>query len=63
MAGALRQFTARYLAPGARVELIAPAGPFDQADFARGVERLRGRYDVHFDASIFERQGYFAGGR
>jgi muramoyltetrapeptide carboxypeptidase len=58
---ASRQFTHRYLAPGARVELIAPAGPFDKDEFERGVLRLQQHYDVHYTPGIFERQGYLAG--
>jgi muramoyltetrapeptide carboxypeptidase len=61
MPAAPRQFTQRYLAPGARVALVAPAGPFDVADFERGVARLSRHFDVHYDPGIFERQGYLAG--
>jgi muramoyltetrapeptide carboxypeptidase len=61
MAVAPRQFIHRYLAAGARVELIAPAGPFDITEFEAGVARLRRHYDVHYGPSIFDRQGYFAG--
>lgn len=49
------------LTPGARVRLIAPSGPFAHADFERGVERLRRRYDVQYDPGILERSGYLAG--
>ncbi|HEY2735229.1 MAG TPA: LD-carboxypeptidase [Polyangiales bacterium] len=56
-----RHFIERYVAPGAKIALIAPAGPFDRADFARGLARLRSHYDVHHDESIFDRDGYFAG--
>lgn len=54
-------FRGRYLGPGARVRLVAPASPFDVADFQRGVALLRERYDVVFDPDIIERRGYFAG--
>jgi muramoyltetrapeptide carboxypeptidase len=40
---------------------VAPASPFDANALRRGVERLRERYEVSVDASIFERTGYFAG--
>lgn len=49
------------LRPGSRIRLIAPAGPFPLEDFERGLAALRARYDVHFDPSIVERSGYFAG--
>jgi muramoyltetrapeptide carboxypeptidase len=61
MSLASRQFTHRYLAPGARVELIAPAGPFDKDEFERGALRLAQHYDVRYSPAIFERQGYLAG--
>jgi muramoyltetrapeptide carboxypeptidase len=61
MPAAPRQFAQRYLAAGARVALVAPAGPFDVADFELGVARLSKHYDVHYDPGIFERQGYLAG--
>jgi muramoyltetrapeptide carboxypeptidase len=44
-----------------RIQVVAPAGPFDAADFARGVERLRARYDVRHDPAILDRTGYLAG--
>jgi muramoyltetrapeptide carboxypeptidase len=56
-----RQFTQRYLAPGARIQLIAPAGPFDVNAFEQGVTRLRRRYDVNYEPEIIARQGYLAG--
>lgn len=51
----------RPLAPGARVQLIAPASPFDVAAFEQGVIRLRRRYEVDFDPEITTRRGFFAG--
>lgn len=44
-----------------RIQVVAPSGPFDLADFERGLSRLRARYDVRHDASILERTGYLAG--
>jgi len=57
----LSEFTRRKLAPGARVRLIAPAGPFDVAAFEAGVERLRRFYDVRYTEDILTRTGYLAG--
>jgi muramoyltetrapeptide carboxypeptidase len=55
------RFRMHRLRPGARIQVVAPAGPFDQVEFERGVERLRRRYDVYYAPSIAEREGYFAG--
>jgi muramoyltetrapeptide carboxypeptidase len=49
------------LGPGARIVVIAPAGPCDRALVFRGLGWLSERYRVEFDAGIFERQGYLAG--
>lgn len=54
-------FLRRVLSPGSRLALLAPSGPFDVDSFERGVERLRTRYEVRYDESIFARRGYFAG--
>jgi muramoyltetrapeptide carboxypeptidase len=54
-------FQQRDLAPGARIQLIAPAGPFDVNAFERGAARLGRRYDVRFDPTILERTGFLAG--
>jgi muramoyltetrapeptide carboxypeptidase len=56
-----RQFPPRSLAPGARIALIAPASPFDRAEFELGLARLRQRYDVQHRPDIFEQRGYLAG--
>jgi muramoyltetrapeptide carboxypeptidase len=50
-----------WLAPGARIAVVAPASPFDAASFELGMVRLRDRYLVDHDASILDRRGYFAG--
>ncbi len=52
----------RPVGPGSRVGLVAPASPFDRADFEKGVAELR-RLDFEpvFDERIFERRGYVAG--
>ena len=49
------------MAPGARVGVVAPAGPFDTSDFERGIARLRSRYDVQYQPDVIARSGYFAG--
>lgn len=54
-------FSYRPLGPGARIQLVAPSGPFDAPDFARGVERLRARYDVSYEPAILSREGFLAG--
>jgi len=48
--------------PGSRIGLVAPASPFNQADFEKGLEELRrlGFVPV-FDERLFERRGYIAG--
>ena len=38
-----------------------PASPFPKDDFRAGIARLRERYTVTFDPSIFERDAYLAG--
>jgi muramoyltetrapeptide carboxypeptidase len=50
-----------HLRPGQVIQVIAPSSPFDAADFERGVERLRTRYDVRYDPSLLDRRGYLAG--
>lgn len=49
------------LGPGARLRVVAPSGPFDVTAFERGVERLRARYEVVYDPTIVEREGFLAG--
>lgn len=50
------------LAAGAKVRIVAPSGPFDEAPFERGVELLAGRYAVEWDPSVLGRRvGYLAG--
>jgi muramoyltetrapeptide carboxypeptidase len=49
------------LAPGARLAVIAPAGPCDRALVLRGIGWLGERYRVRFDPGIFAREGYLAG--
>lgn len=61
MQSTLDAFQTAWLAPGARVRVVAPSSPFDVSEFQRGVERLKSRYDVSYDPSITRRRGYFAG--
>jgi muramoyltetrapeptide carboxypeptidase len=49
------------LGNGARVAVIAPAGPCDRALVLRGLGWLSEHYRVEFDSGIFEREGYLAG--
>ena len=56
-----REFKQRYLAPGACIQLVAPAGPFHSADFERGVAMLQRYYEVQYEPEIVARQGYLAG--
>lgn len=49
------------LAPGARIALVAPSGPFDRQGLEHAAQRLRARYDVRYALGIFERKGYLAG--
>lgn len=51
----------RPVAPGARLAIVAPAGPFDGEAFAKGVAWLEQRYEIIHDEDIFEQSGYFAG--
>jgi muramoyltetrapeptide carboxypeptidase len=54
-------FRIHRLRPGARIQVVAPAGPFDGDEFERGVVRLRARYDVRYEPEIHQRTGYLAG--
>ena len=49
------------IAPGARIAVIAPSGPFDREKFELGLSVLRSRYDVEMRADIYTREGYLAG--
>jgi muramoyltetrapeptide carboxypeptidase len=52
----------RALTPGARLAVVAPASPFEQDEFAAGLDEIRqlGFVPVH-DARVFARRGYVAG--
>lgn len=52
----------RAAGPGSRVRLLAPASPFDRADFDAGIRELeRLGFVPVYDDRIFERQMYVAG--
>jgi muramoyltetrapeptide carboxypeptidase len=60
MSGALRK--PKPLQPGARITLVAPASPFDRAQFEAGVAELRALgFEPAWDESVFARAGYVAG--
>jgi muramoyltetrapeptide carboxypeptidase len=47
---------------GSRVALVAPASPFDRAEFDRGVQEIRRLgLDPVWDEDVFERQAFTAG--
>ena len=47
---------------GSRVAVVAPASPFDRADFDRGVDELRRLgLDPVYDDRVFAKQGFVAG--
>ena len=52
----------RALAPGSRLAVVAPASPFERAEFDAGIEEIRrlGFVPV-FDESVFARRAYVAG--
>jgi muramoyltetrapeptide carboxypeptidase len=49
------------LQPGARVAVVAPAGPVPREDFAAGAAILGARYLLVHDERIFARSGFLAG--
>ncbi len=49
------------LRPGAHVRVLAPASPFPEEPFARGLAALRERYHVSLGASLRARDAYLAG--
>ncbi len=52
----------RALRPGDRVALVAPASPFDRAEFDRGVAEIRALgFEPAYDDRVFERRAYVAG--
>ena len=57
----LRFVKPRALAPGDRVAVVAPAGPFDRESLDAGLRVLAGRYDVAWDRGLLSRARYLAG--
>jgi muramoyltetrapeptide carboxypeptidase len=52
----------RALAPGDRLEVVAPASPFDRDGFARGIDEIRRLgFTPVYDDSVFAHGGYIAG--
>ena len=51
----------RPVTEGSRLAIVAPAGPFDQEAFRKGVAWLRERYEISHSPEIFSTEGYFAG--
>ena len=51
----------RPLRPGARVTVVAPAGPFERAALEAGLAVLAARYSVHLAPELLARQRYLAG--
>ncbi len=49
------------LAPGDRIALIAPSGPFDHAEFRAGAELLATRYAPSWQPDVFASERYLAG--
>jgi muramoyltetrapeptide carboxypeptidase len=47
--------------PGDRVAVVAPASAFDRAAFETGLALIGARYEVEYDAGLFERRRYLAG--
>ena len=52
---------AREVKKGSVLAVVAPSGPFNAESFEKGIEWLRGRYEVRFDEGIYEKAGYLAG--
>ncbi|HEX4461331.1 MAG TPA: LD-carboxypeptidase, partial [Polyangia bacterium] len=49
------------IGPGARVAVVAPAGPVPREPFAAGAAILGARYQLVHDERIFTRDGFLAG--
>jgi len=50
------------LAPGDRLAVVAPASPFERAEFDRGIEEIRRLgFEPVYDDSVFARESYAAG--
>jgi muramoyltetrapeptide carboxypeptidase len=51
----------RPVSKGSRLAIIAPAGPFNEESFARGITWLSERYEVSYRPDITSKTGYLAG--
>ncbi|MDF1737532.1 MAG: LD-carboxypeptidase [Verrucomicrobiales bacterium] len=51
----------RSVSEGSTLAIVAPAGPFDEEAFRKGVEWLELRYNLTFSSDIFSKSGYLAG--
>jgi muramoyltetrapeptide carboxypeptidase len=51
----------RPVAPGSRIAVVAPAGPFNEESFGKGIAWLSTRYEVRYRPDIFSKAGYLAG--
>jgi len=51
----------RTVSEGSTLAIVAPAGPFDDDAFQKGVLWLEQRYDLTFSSDIFSKSGYLAG--
>jgi muramoyltetrapeptide carboxypeptidase len=51
----------RPVGAGSRVAIVAPAGPFNEESFEKGIAWLSTRYEVRHRSDIFSKAGYLAG--
>lgn len=51
----------RPVSEGSKLAIVAPAGPFSETAFKKGVAWLEQRYEVTFSPDIFSKMGFFAG--
>lgn len=51
----------RPVAPGSRIAVVAPAGPFNEESFGKGIAWLSTRYEIRYRPDIFSKAGYLAG--
>ena len=51
----------RTVSEGSTLAIVAPAGPFDEEAFDKGVQWLEQRYNLTFGSDIFSKSGYLAG--
>ncbi len=51
----------RSVTEGSRLAIVAPAGPFSESAFKKGVAWLETRYEITYSPEIFSKMGFFAG--